>query len=234
MAKIEIEGLSKVYNPGAQNEVKALDNISFSLEDGEFTVILGASGAGKSTLLNILGGMDTASEGHYKVDGEDVAQYKDKQLSLFRRKDVGFVFQFYNLLPQLTALENVALAASVAESPFEPRKILSDVGLSGRLNNFPSELSGGEQQRVAIARAIVKNPKLLLCDEPTGALDTKTGVSILFLLLDLSKQFKKNVIMVTHNSKIAEVGERLIRIADGHIASDQKIDNPLKLEEVVW
>ena len=181
MGKIEALHLSKVYNQGQTNEVEALKDASFSLEEGEFAAVLGPSGAGKSTLLNLLGGMDRPTEGQYLVDGLDVASFNEKDLSIFRRKDVGFVFQFYNLLPQLTALENVELSASVAAHPLDSREVLKQVGLEDRLKNFPSELSGGEQQRVAIARAIVKNPKLLLCDEPTGALDSKTGAQIVAL-----------------------------------------------------
>ncbi len=234
MPDIRIEGLSKVYNQGLSNEVKALDGVTFSLKEGEFATILGASGAGKSTLLNLLGGMDRPSGGHYIVGDSDIALYGEKALSEFRRKKVGFVFQFYNLLPQLTALENVELAASVAENPLDSKMILEEVGLKGRMLNFPSELSGGEQQRVAIARAIVKNPDLLLCDEPTGALDSKTGAQIVSLLLDISKQYKKTVILVTHNAKIADVAGRLLRISDGHLASDEIIESPKKPEDISW
>lgn len=234
MEQILIKNLSKIYNEGQQNEVRALDNVTFTLEPGEFVIILGHSGAGKSTLLNLLGGMDNSSSGEYIVRGQDVAKYNSKELSKFRRKDIGFVFQFYNLMPNLTALENIELAASVADNPFDPKEILKKVGLEKRANNFPSQLSGGEQQRVAIARAIVKNPTLLLCDEPTGALDSKTGASIIDLLYSVSSEYKKTVIIVTHNSKISECAERLIRIRDGKIASDEKIENPLKPMEVSW
>lgn len=234
MEQILIKNLSKIYNEGQQNEVRALDNVSFTLESGEFVIILGHSGAGKSTLLNLLGGMDNSSSGEYIVRGQDVAKYNQKELSKFRRKDIGFVFQFYNLMPNLTALENIELAASVADNPFDPKEILKKVGLEKRANNFPSQLSGGEQQRVAIARAIVKNPTLLLCDEPTGALDSKTGASIIDLLYSVAAEYKKTVIIVTHNSKISECAERLIRIRDGKIASDEKIENPLKPMEVSW
>jgi putative ABC transport system ATP-binding protein len=234
MSQIVITALSKVYNPGLENEVKALDNVSFTLNEGEFAVILGASGAGKSTLLNILGGMDNATSGSYWVDGKNVALYNAKQLQQFRRQDVGFVFQFYNLMPNLTALENVQLAASVVKESFDSKQTLSDVGLSGRIANFPSQLSGGEQQRVAIARAMVKNPKLLLCDEPTGALDSKTGASIIKLLYDVAEKYHKTVVLVTHNSKIASCAKRLIRISDGHLVADEKIENPLKPEEISW
>ncbi len=234
MPSIAVTNLSKVYNPGHTNEVKALDDVSFSLMEGEFAAVLGASGAGKSTLLNILGGMDRPTSGSYLIDDTDVAKYGENELSRFRRLDVGFVFQFYNLLPQLTALENVQLAASVAANPFDSKEVLMEVGLEGRLANFPSELSGGEQQRVAIARAIVKNPKLLLCDEPTGALDSKTGAQIVSLLLDISKTYKKTVILVTHNAKIAEVAERVIHIQDGRIARDEKVEHPLSAKDISW
>ena len=234
MEQIKVSHLSKIYNQGQDNEVRALDDVSFTLNEGEFVVILGASGAGKSTLLNLLGGMDNATSGVYLVAGEDIAKYKSKKLALFRRQDIGFVFQFYNLMPNLTALENIELAASVAKNPFDARDILKRVGLEKRANNFPSQLSGGEQQRVAIARAIVKNPKLLLCDEPTGALDSKTGASIIELLNEVAVEYKKTVILVTHNSQIAECAERLIRIRDGKIETNEIVENPLKPSEVKW
>ncbi len=234
MNEIEVKDLSKIYNPGQENEVRALNGVSFSLEEGSFTIILGASGAGKSTLLNILGGMDNATGGSYLIGNEDVAKYDFKELSRFRREDIGFVFQFYNLMPNLTALENVQLAASVAKNPFDSEKILEEVGLEKRAFNFPSQLSGGEQQRVAIARAIVKNPRLLLCDEPTGALDSKTGAQILKLLHDVSLNYKKTVIIVTHNQKIAECATRVIRISDGKIISDVINEHPISPEKVDW
>lgn len=234
MSSITLTSLSKIYNPGQENEVKALDGVSFSLEQGEFAVILGASGAGKSTLLNILGGMDNATSGSYLLEGKDVAKYSPRQLQLFRRNEIGFVFQFYNLMANLTALENVELAASVVEHPLSSRETLCNVGLEKREDNFPSQLSGGEQQRVAIARAIVKNPTLLLCDEPTGALDSKTGASIIKLLYDVSENYHKTVLIVTHNSKIALCAQRLIRIADGKIVANELVKDRKKPEEISW
>lgn len=234
MSKIIVHDLTKIYNAGQQNEVIALKGASFEIDPGEFVVILGPSGAGKSTLLNILGGMDTATSGSYMVDGKDVAKYKSPQLGKFRRQSVGFVFQFYNLMPNLTALENVELASSVADDPLVPDEVMTSVGLKDREGNFPAQLSGGEQQRVAIARAVVKNPELLLCDEPTGALDSKTGGSIISLLSKTAKTLKKSVIIVTHNSKIADCAERVIRIQDGAIVSNQINPNPIAPEEVNW
>ncbi len=234
MAKISVEHLSKIYNKGKENEVIALNDVSFEAEEGEFIVIIGPSGAGKSTLLNLLGGMDVATSGSYWIGKQDASKFSPKQLQLLRRDKIGFVFQFYNLMPNLTALENVALASSVVSNGFDPRKILEDVGLGKRLSNFPSELSGGEQQRVAIARALVKNPELLLCDEPTGALDSKTGASIIKLLTDVSAAYKKTVLMVTHNAKIATVAKRVIKIADGRIVEDARNEHPLSPEEVSW
>ncbi len=223
MAELEVLHLSKIYNEGKENEVRALDDVSFSLKEGEFAVILGSSGAGKSTLLNLLGGMDVATSGSILLDGEDIAQYRPKELQMYRRGNVGFVFQFYNLMPSLNALENVQLAAAVAKDPFDPEEILDAVGLKERRSNFPSTLSGGEQQRVSIARAVVKNPALLLCDEPTGALDSKTGASVLKLLSDVAKQYKKTVLIVTHNAKIAECAERVIRLSDGRFEQTSRM-----------
>lgn len=234
MGKIIVEHLCKIYNEGQQNEVRALDDVSFALEEGELVVILGPSGAGKSTLLNILGGMDVASSGSYRIGDRDVAKFKEKELTSFRRSDIGFVFQFYNLVPNLTALENVELAASVCKDPIAPAEAMESVGLGKRLHNFPSQLSGGEQQRTAIARAIAKNPELLLADEPTGALDSKTGAEILSLLNRLAKTYKKTVIMVTHNAQIALMAERVIRIADGKVASNEVNSNPLNPEDITW
>ena len=231
---ISVSHLFKTYNEGRSNEVRALNDVSFELEEGELVVILGPSGAGKSTLLNILGGMDTATSGSYLIGGRDVGKFKTNELTDFRRTDIGFVFQFYNLVPNLTALENVALGASVSRSPMNPEEALDAVGLLKRKTNFPSQLSGGEQQRIAIARAIVKNPKLLLADEPTGALDSKTGVEILALLNRLAKEYKKTVIMVTHNAQIALMAERVIRIADGQITENTVNKEPLDPRDIRW
>lgn len=234
MNNIEVKNLEKIYNEGLENEVRALNGISFSIPGGTFAVVLGPSGAGKSTLLNILGGMDDATRGEYKIGDIDIAGFNQRELSMFRRQTIGFVFQFYNLMPNLTALENVELAASVAKNPLDPLDIIKRVGLEKRANNFPSQLSGGEQQRVSIARAVVKNPELLLCDEPTGALDKKTGATILKLLYDIGKEYKKTVIIVTHNQKIADCAERVFKISDGNIISDSINPNPIKPEEVDW
>ena len=234
MPRIEVKNLSKIYHEGAENEVRALDDVSFVLEEGEFVVILGPSGAGKSTLLNILGGMDVPTHGSYLLGDKEISKLKEKELSNFRRDDVGFVFQFYNLLPNLSCLENIGIAASLVKEPFDSQKVLEDVGLGKRASNFPSELSGGEQQRTAIARAVVKNPSLLLCDEPTGALDSKTGAQILALLRDVGKKYNKTVAMVTHNAKIAEVANHLIRIADGRISYDGFNANPKPIEDIEW
>ena len=235
MKQIVIENLSKIYNQGQLNEVKAMDNISFSAEKGEFICILGASGAGKSTLLNILGGMDVSTKGTYIVEGLNVSELNEKQLSKFRREDIGFVFQFYNLMPNLTAYENILIAEVVSnKTNNKSLNALTSVGLKDREKNFPSELSGGEQQRVAIARAIVKNPKLLLCDEPTGALDSKTGVSILKLLKKINKENKSTVIIVTHNAKISEVSDRVIKIQDGKIIEDYFNENVKNVEDISW
>lgn len=231
---ISVSHLFKIYNEGHSNEVRALNDVSFELQEGELVVILGPSGAGKSTLLNILGGMDTATSGSYLIGGRDIGKFKTNELTDFRRTDIGFVFQFYNLVPNLTALENVALGASVSKSPMDPEEALDAVGLLKRKANFPSQLSGGEQQRIAIARAIVKNPKLLLADEPTGALDSKTGVEILALLNRLAKEYKKTVIMVTHNAQIALMAERVIRIADGQIIENTVNQEPLDPRDIRW
>lgn len=234
MPQIVLKDIKKIYHQGENNEVSALKDVSFSINKGEFVIILGASGAGKSTLLNILGGMDVASSGSYKIEKEEMVGVSSKRLSKFRRTEIGFVFQFYNLLPNLTALENVELSASLSKNPFDPRKVLEEVGLINRANNFPGELSGGEQQRVSIARAIVKNPTLLLCDEPTGALDSRTGVTILSLLKKVSSTYQKTVLLVTHNSALKEMGDRVIRIRDGMIEENTENPNPKSPEEINW
>lgn len=233
MAFIEVKNLFKDYG-SKDNPVHALNDISFEVEKGEFVVILGASGAGKTTLLNILGGMDNITAGSYVIDSKDIGKATTRDLERFRRNDIGFVFQFYNLLNNLTAYENVDIAASIVSDPLSTTEVLDNVGLKKRINNFPSQLSGGEQQRVSIARAIVKRPKLLLCDEPTGALDSKTGTTIIKLLHKISRQLNTTVIIVTHNSKLAEVGTRLIRIGDGRITENTRYEERDNLDEIVW
>ena len=233
MAYIKVNNVSKIYGKD-ELEVKALDNVSFEIEKGEFVVILGSSGAGKSTLLNILGGMDVATKGEYVLDSKSVTSSNEKHLQEFRRENIGFVFQFYNLLNNLTALENVEIAASLVKNPLDSKEVLNKVGLNDRMYNFPSKLSGGEQQRVSIARAIVKNPKLLLCDEPTGALDSKTGTKIIKLLYELSIKMGTTIIIVTHNSSLAQIGTRLIRIADGKIVENTKRERIEDIDSLIW
>lgn len=228
MGTITVSHVSKFY--GDNNEVKALDDLSLQLFMGQFVVILGASGSGKSTLLNIIGGMDTVSEGSINIAGVDITQLSEKMFANYRREVVGFIFQFYNLMPNLTALENVEI--SELQGGMKAIDALKAVGLESKQNNFPSELSGGEQQRVSIARALVKNPKILLCDEPTGALDSKTSKKVLKLLKDINKNKDKIVVMVTHNSAIAEVADRVIKISDGKIVRDEDIKNPKSIEEI--
>ncbi len=233
MSFIEIANLYKYYGT-EQNRVIALENINLNIGEGEFVVILGSSGAGKTTFLNILGGMDRLSEGTFSVGGEKLENLNNKQLSAFRRNKIGFVFQFYNLMPNLTALENVRLAESVSSNAIDSRDALDMVGLKDRMNNFPAQLSGGEQQRVSIARAVVKNPSLLLCDEPTGALDSKTGISVLKMLRKINREQNKTTVIVTHNSSIAEIATRVVRIQDGKIVSNTVNDAPKSVEELVW
>lgn len=233
MAYIDVKHVSKIYGSGEQ-EVRANDDINFEIKKGELTIIVGASGAGKSTLLNILGGMDTPTKGDVIVNNRNIATYSPKQLTTYRRLSVGFVFQFYNLIPNLTALENVELASQISPDSLDVPEVMKDVGLAKRTNNFPAQLSGGEQQRVAIARAIAKNPELLLCDEPTGALDYKTGKSILKLLQDFSHKTDKNVIIVTHNGMIKPMADHIIEIGDGQVKNDELNDSPEPVEEIEW
>lgn len=230
---IEFKNVTKEYNLGDVS-IKALDGVDFSIYEGEFVVILGASGAGKSTILNILGGMDLASSGEVFVNGNNITQYDDKKLTTFRAEEVGFVFQFYNLIPNLTALENVEFASEVCKDHLDAKEVLEKVGLGERKNNFPSQLSGGEQQRVAIARAVAKNPLLLLCDEPTGALDYKTGKSVLKLLQDLNKETQKCIVLITHNTAIAPIADRVIKVKSGKI--DEVITNAetQSIEGIEW
>lgn len=230
---VQATDLCKYFGSGG-TLVKAIDKISFSIGKGSFTIILGPSGAGKTTLLNLLGGMDSATDGNLVVDGEDLVGMKNKELTLYRRNKVGFVFQFYNLMPNLTALENVELASEICKDAYDPMEILEKVGLEERASAFPTTLSGGEQQRVSIARAIAKNPQILLCDEPTGALDYKTGKEILRLLHDMSKKEGKTVILVTHNSALKDMGDKVIKVKNGKIESEIKICNPKPIEEIEW
>ena len=233
MAFIEFKDVCKTYQMG-EVEIKALDNINFQIDQGEFVVILGASGAGKTTILNLLGGMDTISSGTVMVDGRDISHSNDKELTDYRRHDIGFVFQFYNLVQNLTALENVELARQICKNPLDGREVLSLLGLENRQNNFPSQLSGGEQQRVAIARAVAKNPKLLLCDEPTGALDYVTGKQVLKVLQDMSVQRKMTVVMITHNAALADMGQKIIRVRSGKIESITINPNPKNVEDIEY
>ncbi len=230
---LEAKHLVKEYVTGSVT-VRAIDNISFSIQRGEFLVVLGPSGAGKTTLLNLIGGMDSPTSGELYINGEDIAKYSKKQLTDFRRKDVGFVFQFYNLMPNLTAEENVELASELKKDSYDPKEILKEVGLEDRLDNFPSQLSGGEQQRVSIARAICKNPEIILCDEPTGALDYNTGKMILEILQKFAKEKNKTVIIVTHNSALAGMGDKVIHIKNGQIESIVTNDNPTPIEDISW
>ena len=230
---IELENVIKIYQMG-EVEITALDGISFSINKGEFVVVAGPSGAGKSTVLNILGGMDFSSEGKIFVDGNEISKYNGKQLTKYRRYDIGFVFQFYNLVQNLTAIENVELATQICKNPLDPDKVLKQVGLNDRRDNFPAQLSGGEQQRVAIARALAKNPKLLLCDEPTGALDYSTGKSILKLLWDTCKDTGMTVIVITHNLAIAPMADKVIKVKNGKVDSITINDNPVSVERIEW
>lgn len=230
---VKLDKVSKIYKMG-EVEIRAVDNISFEISKGEFVVVVGPSGAGKTTVLNILGGMDTATEGDVYVDGSNIAEYNSHQLTAYRRDDIGFVFQFYNLVPNLTALENVELAGQICKNPMDPKTVLEEVGLKDRLGNFPAQLSGGEQQRVSIARALAKNPKMLLCDEPTGALDYQTGKAILGLLQDMCRQKGMTVVVITHNSALTPMADRVIRIKNGKVAQITLNDHPTPVEEIEW
>ena len=233
MSFLKLDNVGKVYKSG-EIEVEALKNVSFELDEGGFAVILGSSGAGKTTLLNLLGGMDFATSGSIVLDGKDVTKLDKKGLCDYRRGDVGFVFQFYNLIPTLTVKENVALVKEIAPDALSAEKMISEVGLADHLNNFPSELSGGEQQRVSIARALAKNPKILLCDEPTGALDSETGVLVLKLLLSMAKNYGKTIVIVTHNQNIAKMADVVVRVKNGKIKSVEEQANPMSADEVDW
>ena len=230
---VEMENVQKVYHMG-EVEIRAADSITFSIEKGEFTVIVGPSGAGKTTVLNILGGMDTCDGGKVLVDGEDISGYRNRNLTSYRRNDIGFVFQFYNLVQNLTALENVELATQICRNPLDAAQVLREVGLEERMDNFPAQLSGGEQQRVAIARALAKNPKLLLCDEPTGALDYNTGKAILKLLQDTCREKGMTVVVITHNSAIAPMADRVIQIKNGRVTAMNVNQHPVSVETIEW
>ena len=230
---VKLQDITKIYKMG-EVEIRAADRISFSIQKGEFVVIVGPSGAGKTTVLNILGGMDTATDGKLIVDGEDITSYNSRKLTGYRREDIGFVFQFYNLVPNLTALENVELALQICKDPLDAKEVLEDVGLGDRLDNFPAQLSGGEQQRVSIARALAKNPKLLLCDEPTGALDYNTGKAILKLLQNMCRERGMTVIVITHNQALAPMADRLIHIKNGQVSKMELNDDPMSIDEIEW
>lgn len=233
MAIVEFKGVSKIYTSG-DHKLKALDDVNISLDEGKFVVILGPSGAGKSTFLNLLGGLDSPSEGKIIVDGKDISTLSNDELADYRAKKVGFVFQFYNLVPTLTVHENVALVKEIAHDSLSATKMIEEVGLSDHLKNFPSELSGGEQQRVSIARALAKNPKILLCDEPTGALDSQTGVLVLKLLLKMAKSYGKTIIIVTHNQNIAKMADVVMHVKNGKVVSVSDQENPVSADDIDW
>ena len=230
---VELKNVKKIYHMG-EVDIEAAAGIDFEIEKGEFAVVVGPSGAGKTTVLNILGGMDTATEGQVLVDGQDIARYNQRQLTAYRRDAIGFVFQFYNLIANLTALENVELALQICKDPMDASEVLKEVGLGGRMDNFPAQLSGGEQQRVSIARALAKNPKLLLCDEPTGALDYNTGKAILKLLQDTCRKKGMTVVLITHNSAIAPMADRVIKIKNGKVSEIVTNDHPVSVETIEW
>ena len=233
MAIVEFKGVSRVYKNG-DHEQRALDHVDLSLEEGKFIVVLGPSGAGKSTLLNLLGGLDSPTEGTIVVDGKDISTLTENELADYRAETVGFVFQSYNLIPTLTVIENVALVKEIAKNPLSSHDMLREVGLSDHIHQFPSELSGGEQQRVSIARALAKNPRILLCNEPTGALDSETGIMVLKLLLSMARDMHKTIIIVTHNQNIAKMADVVIRVKNGRIQSCEEQAAPLSVEEVDW
>ena len=233
MAYIEFTDVCKIYTMG-EHQIHALDHISFSVEKGELCVIVGPSGAGKTTLLNILGGMDTASSGSIRLDGREISRLSSRQLTEYRRTDVGFVFQFYNLVQNLTARENVELAAEICKGSLDAAETLARVGLGERMNNFPAQLSGGEQQRVSIARALAKNPKMILCDEPTGALDYNTGKQVLRLLQDTCRQTGKTVLIITHNSALTQIADRVIHVKNGTVTHTETNASPLPVERIEW
>ncbi len=233
MSLVEFKNVYKQYKMG-EVTINAVDGISFNIEEGEFAVVVGSSGAGKTTVLNILGGMDSATKGEVFVADRDVSKLSDRELIDYRRFDIGFVFQFYNLIPNLTARENIELATQISKNPLDPDTALESVGLSERVNNFPAQLSGGEQQRVSIARALAKRPKLLLCDEPTGALDYNTGRAILKLLQDTCRKEKMTVVLITHNQAITPMADRVIRMKSGKVVENRINENPMNVEDIEW
>lgn len=233
MAIVEFKNVCKYYKMG-ESIIKANDHVNFKIEEKEFCVIVGPSGAGKTTILNLLGGMEVLDEGDIIVDKASLAKLNEKQLTLFRRNDVGFVFQFYNLMPSITALENIEISSEICKNPLDSMEVLKSVGLEERMNNFPSQLSGGEQQRVSIARALAKNPKILLCDEPTGALDYATGKQILRLLYDTSKQTNKTVIVITHNTALTQMADHVIYVKNGTVVKEEYNENPTPIEQIEW
>ena len=233
MAIVEFKDVSRVYTSG-DHELKALDGVNMSLEEGKFIVVLGPSGAGKSTLLNLLGGLDSPTSGKIYVEGQDISTLSEDELADYRAAKVGFVFQFYNLVPTLTVHENVALVKEIAPNALSATKMIEEVGLSDHLKNFPAELSGGEQQRVSIARALAKNPKILLCDEPTGALDSETGVLVLKLLLKMARDYGKTIVIVTHNQNIAKMADVVLRVKNGKIVSSEEQASPASADEIDW